>query len=62
MQVRSQGFGVAFAAVAAGLVAAFWIGGIRAESTVAMPAVLEVALSFDNATVNATVLRRLNVL
>lgn len=56
----ARGFGVAYAALAAGLGAALWMGGIRSAVVVAMLAVLEVALSFDNAVVNATVLRRFN--
>jgi len=55
-----RGFGMAFAATAAGLIAAFWLGGLQSATVVAMLAVLEVALSFDNAVVNATVLRRFN--
>jgi uncharacterized protein len=55
-----RGFGVAFAATVAGLGGALWLGGLQSATVVAMLAVLEVALSFDNAVVNATVLRRFN--
>ena len=58
--MRMRGFGFAYAATAAGLGAALWLGGVRSALVVAMLAVLEVALSFDNAVVNATVLRRFN--
>lgn len=57
---RARGFGVAYAVSALGLGLALWLGGIRSATVVAMLAVLEVALSFDNAVVNATVLRRFN--
>lgn len=40
-----------------GLIAAFWLGGVTALLTVAILAVLEVTLSFDNAIINAGVLR-----
>lgn len=40
-----------------GAIAAFWIGGISALFTVAILSVLEVTLSFDNAIINAGVLR-----
>ena len=58
--MRGRGFGVAYAATAVGIAAAMWLGGIESATVVAMLAVLEVALSFDNAVVNATVLRRFN--
>lgn len=45
---------------AAVLIAAWLIGGPAALGAVAVLAVLEVSLSFDNAVVNATVLRRMN--
>ncbi|NUR63691.1 MAG: DUF475 domain-containing protein [Catenulispora sp.] len=56
--MRGRDFGLAYAATLLGLVFALWLGGIRSATVVAMLAVLEVALSFDNAVVNATVLRR----
>lgn len=40
-----------------GLAAGIWIGGIQAAFLVAVLIVLEISLSFDNAVVNATVLR-----
>lgn len=49
-----------FAATAAALVGALVIGGPRACALVAILAVLEVSLSFDNAVINATVLQRMN--
>ena len=42
-----------------GLAAAFWLGGIEAIVLALILSVLEVSLSFDNAVVNATVLRRM---
>jgi hypothetical protein len=56
--MRGRGFGVAYGATLLGLAAAWWLGGLKSATVVAMLAVLEVALSFDNAVVNATVLRR----
>lgn len=58
--MRGRGFGVAFGATVLGVGGAFALGGIKSAMVVAMLAVLEVALSFDNAVVNATVLRRFN--
>lgn len=40
-----------------GLVAGFWLGGIEGAIIVSVLVVLEVSLSFDNAVVNATVLK-----
>ncbi len=40
-----------------GLAAGIWVGGIQAAFLVAVLIVLEISLSFDNAVVNATVLR-----
>jgi uncharacterized protein len=42
------------------LILAFFFGGIGATITVAILGVLEVSLSFDNAVINATVLRKMN--
>jgi hypothetical protein len=56
--MRGRGFGFAYGATGVGLGLAFWLGGLPSATVVAMLAVLEVALSFDNAVVNATVLRR----
>ncbi len=42
------------------LVFAFFFGGFAVAITVAILAVLEVSLSFDNAVINATVLRKMN--
>ncbi len=43
-----------------GLVVAFWWGGMQALMITALLAVLEVTLSFDNAVVNAKILKRMN--
>src|SRR4051812_43495155 len=56
--MRGRDFRLAYTATLLGLVFALWLGGIRSATVVAMLAVLEVALSFDNAGGNATVLRR----
>jgi uncharacterized protein len=48
------------AATVVGLVAAGIIGGGEIAAIVAILAVLEISLSFDNAVVNATILRRMN--
>ncbi|WP_329054456.1 DUF475 domain-containing protein [Amycolatopsis sp. NBC_01488] len=53
-------FGGAFAITAAGLLLAFWYGGTLGLAVVAVLAVLEISLSFDNAVVNAGVLGRMN--
>jgi uncharacterized protein len=53
-------FGVAHVIAACCLVAAFFVGGVQALVVVALLGVLEVAVSFDNAIVNATVLARLS--
>ncbi len=43
-----------------GVIAAFFLGGLETVFIVAVLAVLEVSLSFDNAVVNATVLKDMN--
>jgi len=53
-------FGWSFAITAAVLAAAVGLGGTHAFFTVAVLALLEISLSFDNAVVNATVLERLS--
>ena len=53
-------FGWSFAITIAGLVAAFFYGGTAALLLVAVLAVLEISLSFDNAVVNAKVLERMS--
>jgi uncharacterized protein len=58
--MSTRGFGVAYGVTLLGLAAAYELGGVRSATVVAMLAILEVALSFDNAVVNATVLRRFN--
>jgi hypothetical protein len=53
-------FGWSFAVTLAGLAAAGLVWGAAGLAAVGVLAVLEVSLSFDNAVVNATVLRRMN--
>jgi hypothetical protein len=53
-------FGWSFAATIAALVAAGLIWGANGFGVVLILAILEISLSFDNAVVNATVLRRMN--
>ncbi|GAB7191280.1 DUF475 domain-containing protein [Kineococcus sp. NUM-3379] len=53
-------YGWSFAVLIAGLVGAILYGGPTALLLTAILVVLEVSLSFDNAVVNATVLRRMN--
>ena len=53
-------YGWSFAVLAAGLVGAFLYDGPQALLFAVILVVLEVSLSFDNAVVNATVLRRMN--
>ena len=53
-------FGWSAAITIAGLVGGFLIGGPSGLAIVAILIVLEVSLSFDNAVVNATILKRMN--
>ncbi|MFE2040391.1 DUF475 domain-containing protein [Streptomyces sp. NPDC059477] len=53
-------FGWSFAVTAAGLVAAVFYGGWAALGLVAILCVLEISLSFDNAVVNAGILKKMN--
>jgi hypothetical protein len=53
-------FGWSFATTIAGLVAAGLIWGAQGFGVVLILAILEISLSFDNAVVNATVLKRMN--
>lgn len=53
-------FGVSFAVTVVALVVAFLYGGPQALLLAAILGVLEVSLSFDNAVINATVLRRMS--
>jgi hypothetical protein len=53
-------FGWSFAITAVGLVAAVFYGGWEAFGIVAILAVLEISLSFDNAVVNAGILKKMN--
>lgn len=53
-------FGWSFAVTALGLVAAIFYGGWEAFGIVAILAVLEISLSFDNAVVNAGILKKMN--
>lgn len=53
-------FGWSFAVTAIGLVAAVFYGGWEAFGIVAILSVLEISLSFDNAVVNAGILKKMN--
>ncbi|BBC36776.1 uncharacterized protein SGFS_080700 [Streptomyces graminofaciens] len=53
-------FGWSFAVTALGLVAAVLFGGWTAFGVVAILSVLEISLSFDNAVVNAGILKKMN--
>ncbi len=53
-------FGWSFAVTAIGLVAAVFYGGWEALGIVAILSVLEISLSFDNAVVNAGILKKMN--
>ncbi|MGW0081494.1 DUF475 domain-containing protein [Streptomyces sp. NPDC003393] len=53
-------FGWSFAITALGLVAAAFYGGWTAFGVVAILAILEISLSFDNAVVNAGILKKMN--
>jgi hypothetical protein len=53
-------FGWSFAVTALGLVAAVFYGGWAAFGIVAILSVLEISLSFDNAVVNAGILKKMN--
>lgn len=53
-------FGWSAAITIAGLVGGFLLGGLSGLTVVAILIVLEVSLSFDNAVVNATILKRMN--
>ena len=54
-------FTSSFAVTAAGLIAGGMIGGWSAVFTTAILAILETSLSFDNAVVNATVLKDMDI-
>ncbi|WP_103535903.1 DUF475 domain-containing protein [Streptomyces sp. SM11] len=53
-------FGWSFAVTALGLVAATFYGGWQAFGIVAILSVLEISLSFDNAVINAGILKKMN--
>lgn len=53
-------FGWSFAVTALGLVAAVFIGGWQAFGIVAILSILEISLSFDNAVVNAGILKKMS--
>ncbi len=55
-------FGWSFGVTAAGLVVAFFYGGAAMLVLVAVLAILEISLSFDNAVVNAKILERMSPL
>ncbi|WP_329205489.1 DUF475 domain-containing protein [Streptomyces sp. NBC_01696] len=53
-------FGWSFAVTALGLVAAVFYGGWQAFGIVAILSILEISLSFDNAVINAGILKKMN--
>ncbi|GAA2504139.1 DUF475 domain-containing protein [Streptomyces thermolineatus] len=53
-------FGWSFAVTVLGLAFAFWAWGWQGFAIVAILSVLEISLSFDNAVVNASVLKKMN--
>ncbi|MFC9248042.1 DUF475 domain-containing protein [Streptomyces sp. NPDC057136] len=53
-------FGWSFAITALGLVAAVFYGGWQAFGIVAILSILEISLSFDNAVINAGILKKMN--
>ncbi|MCL7370220.1 DUF475 domain-containing protein [Streptomyces ardesiacus] len=53
-------FGWSFAVTALGLVAAIFYGGWTAFGIVAILSIMEISLSFDNAVVNAGILKKMN--
>ncbi|MGA5418084.1 DUF475 domain-containing protein [Streptomyces pseudogriseolus] len=53
-------FGWSFAVTALGLVTAIFYGGWTAFGVVAILSILEISLSFDNAVVNARILKKMN--
>ncbi|MGW6916799.1 DUF475 domain-containing protein [Kitasatospora sp. NPDC054939] len=53
-------FGWSFAVTAVGLIVSFLLWGIEGFGIVLILSILEISLSFDNAVVNATVLKRMN--
>ncbi|WP_405391025.1 DUF475 domain-containing protein [Streptomyces sp. NBC_01102] len=53
-------FGWSFAVTAAGLVAAVFYGGWQAFGIVAILSILEISLSFDNAVINAGILKKMS--
>ncbi|GAB16488.1 hypothetical protein GOEFS_004_00030 [Gordonia effusa NBRC 100432] len=55
---RTFGWSIGIAIL--GLAAGFWYGSTTGLAVVAILAVLEISLSFDNAVVNATILRRMS--
>jgi len=59
-KVLFKTFGWSFAVTALGLVAAFFYGGWTAFGIVAILGILEVSLSFDNAVVNAGILKKMS--
>lgn len=52
-------FGWSFGVTAVALAGAFWLGGLEVMLLVGILSILEISLSFDNAVINATVLRRM---
>lgn len=60
MSVLLRTFGWSFAVTVLGLAFAFWAWGWQGFAIVAILSVLEISLSFDNAVVNASVLKKMN--
>ncbi|MFE7747555.1 DUF475 domain-containing protein [Streptomyces sp. NPDC057428] len=58
MLLKTFGWSIAFTAL--GLVAAVFYGGWQAFGVVAILSVLEISLSFDNAVINAGILKKMN--
>jgi uncharacterized protein len=57
---NSRIFGFAHTVAVAALIGGFVVGGVQGLVVVALLGVLEIAVSFDNAIVNATILARMN--
>ncbi|RFZ48927.1 Integral membrane protein TerC family protein [Mycobacterium marinum] len=53
-------FGLSLLVTAAALVAGYWHGGVTALFLLVVLAILEISLSFDNAIINATILKQMS--
>lgn len=60
LQMGLRAFAIPLLLLGAGVTVAGMVGGVQQAIVVAVLAILEISLSFDNAVINATVLRRLN--